>query len=225
MIPKISYTKKMPGPSWSVRAWDRCPAKVDLKTKEVDDACKTCYARFGNYRFKNVVAARVHNEKAWKEDTFVPFMVSMLDSHRYFRWFDSGDMYDVRLAEKIYEICKQTEWCKHWIPTRMYKIPKFKDVIDRLNDLPNVVVRFSSPSIEGEIIPGKYSSTIIPFTDSKTDATICYAYERDGKCGDCRACWSKDEKVIAYVGHGQVMKSVLRKKGLINYSSIRGEKE
>ena len=107
----------------------------------------------------------------------------------------------------------------------MYKIPKFKDVIDRLNKLPNVVVRFSSPSIEGEIIPGKYSSTIIPFTDSKTDATICYAYERDGKCGDCRACWSKDEKVIAYVGHGQVMKSVLRKKGLINYSSIRGERE
>ncbi len=249
MFPKISKTTKMPADSWSVRAWDRCPAKVDLKTGEVDDACKTCYARFGNYRFKNVISAREHNEKAWKDDIFVPYMVDYLEPYRLFRWFDSGDMYDVRLAEKILKICEKTPHCKHWIPTRMYKIAKFKDVIDRLNALPNVVVRFSSPSIEGEVIAGEYSSTIIPSSAFETKGKVCYAYLTDkegkvwseedkaqltkeearkqdfGHCGKCRACWSKDEKIIAYVGHGQVMKSVLQKKGLINYSSIRGEKE
>jgi len=33
----------------------------------------------------------------------------------------------------------------------------------------------------------------------------CEAYERDGKCGTCRACWDKDVKVVAYVAHGQKM--------------------
>tara|TARA_R100001594_G_scaffold92853_1_gene127176 strand:- start:1285 stop:2010 length:726 start_codon:yes stop_codon:yes gene_type:complete len=239
MIPKISKTSKMPSESWSTRAWDTCPAKINLKTREVDDACKTCYARFGHYRMPTVEKAREHNERAWKDDIFVPYMVNYLEPHRLFRWFDSGDMYHIRLAEKIYEVCKQTEWCRHWIPTRMYKIDKFKDVIDRLNNLPNVVVRFSSPSIVGEVIEGRYTSTIIPSKDYKTKAKVCYAYLTDkkgrvwraedkerltkeqireqdfGHCGTCRSCWSKEEQTIAYVGHGQVMKSVLKKKGLI----------
>jgi hypothetical protein len=35
--------------------------------------------------------------------------------------------------------------------------------------------------------------------------TICKAYTRDGKCGSCRACWSKDASVIAYPAHGKKM--------------------
>jgi hypothetical protein len=42
----------------------------------------------------------------WVDD-----MVSELDSDRYFRWFDSGDVYDIRLARKIYEVMKRTPWC------------------------------------------------------------------------------------------------------------------
>ena len=138
-------------------------------------------------------------------------MIEELDSDRYFRWFDSGDMYSLKLAEKMYEICKATTWCNHWIPTRMHKFKKFRDVIDRLNALDNVVVRLSSDGINGEIIQeAEYSSTIIPFIDSLTVATVCNAPLQEGKCKKCRACWDKSIKVIAYAGHGAKMKKQQR---------------
>ena len=143
-------------------------------------------------------------------------MIAELDIDRYFRWFDSGDMYDLRLAEKILEICKSTPWTRHWIPTRMHKFKKFRTVIEELNKLNNVVVRLSSDGVNGEIIDGANTSTIIPYDDTPTVAEICKAYLNDGKCGTCRSCWNKDVSVVAYVAHGQRMKKVLKENNLIS---------
>jgi hypothetical protein len=77
-------------------------------------------------------------------------MVKALDSQRYFRWFDSGDVYSIDLAEKILAVMQATPWVKHWIPTRMAKFAKFKKVLSQMESLPNVKVRFSSDSVTGE---------------------------------------------------------------------------
>jgi hypothetical protein len=207
---KISKVGKLNSRSWSLEALETCPASKG-SDGELVPACKGCYAVGGNYRFKNVKEARSHNKKDWKRSEWVADMVEELDSDRYFRWFDSGDMYSLALAEKMYEICKATPWTKHWIPTRMHKFKKFRDVIDRLNALDNVVVRLSSDGINGEIIEeAEYSSTIIPFIDSVTIATVCNAPLQDGKCKKCRLCWDKSTKVIAYAGHGAKMKKQQR---------------
>ena len=207
---KISKVGKLNSRSWSLEALETCPASKG-SDGELVPACKGCYAVGGNYRFKNVKEARSHNKKDWKRSEWVADMVEELDYDRYFRWFDSGDMYSLALAEKMYEICKATPWTKHWIPTRMHKFKKFRDVIDRLNALDNVVVRLSSDGINGEIIEdSQYSSTIIPFIDSVTVATICNAPLQDGKCKKCRLCWDKSTKVIAYAGHGAKMKKQQR---------------
>jgi hypothetical protein len=207
---KISKVGKLNSRSWSLEALETCPASKG-SDGELVPACKGCYAVGGNYRFKNVKEARSHNKKDWQRSEWVADMIEELDSDRYFRWFDSGDMYSLALAEKMYEICKATPWTKHWIPTRMHKFKKFRDVIDRLNALDNVVVRLSSDGINGEIIEdAEYSSTIIPFIDSVTVATICNAPLQDGKCKKCRLCWDKSTKVIAYVGHGAKMKKQQR---------------
>jgi len=207
---KISKVGKLNSRSWSLEALETCPASKG-SDGELVPACKGCYAVGGNYRFKNVKEARSHNKKDWQRSEWVADMIEELDSDRYFRWFDSGDMYSLGLAEKIYEICKATPWTRHWIPTRMYKFKKFRDVIDRLNALDNVVVRLSSDGINGEIIEdAQYSSTIIPFIDSVTVATICNAPLQDGKCKKCRLCWDKSTKVIAYAGHGAKMKKQQR---------------
>jgi len=207
---KISKVGKLNSRSWSLEALETCPASKG-SDGELVPACKGCYAVGGNYRFKNVKEARSHNKKDWKRSEWVADMIEELDSDRYFRWFDSGDMYSLALAEKMYEICKATPWTRHWIPTRMHKFKKFRDVIDRLNALDNVVVRLSSDGINGEIIEdAKYSSTIIPFIDSVTVATICNAPLQDGKCKKCRLCWDKSTKVIAYAGHGAKMKKQQR---------------
>ena len=148
---KLSKAGKMPCRSWSLQAIDTCPASIG-SDGELVDACKGCYATTGNYNFPNVKAPRIHNKEDWKRDNWVADMVAELDNDRYFRWFDSGDMYDLRLAEKILEICKATPWTRHWIPTRMHKFKKFSKVIEELNKLDNVVVRLSSDGVNGEII-------------------------------------------------------------------------
>lgn len=203
---KLSKASKMPCRSWSLQALETCPASVKSDGSLVD-ACKGCYATTGNYNFPNVKAPRLHNREDWKREEWVEDMVAELDNDRYFRWFDSGDLYDIRLARKVLEVMKRTPWVKHWLPTRMYKFTKFVSVLDQMEALPNVVVRKSSDSVHGETVDGKTTSTIIPVDDSVQYAslTICKAYERDGKCGSCRACWSKEESVIAYPAHGKKM--------------------
>lgn len=207
---KLSKPSKMPCLSWSLQALDTCPGSKG-KDGALVDACKGCYATTGNYRFSNVKAPRVSNKEDWKRNAWVSDMVKELDNSRYFRWFDSGDVYSVKLAAKILKVMQLTPWCRHWLPTRMHKFSKFRLILMKMNSLDNVVVRFSSDSVQGEIIKGDYTSTIIPDPSqaSKT-MTVCEAYNRDGKCSDCRACWNKDNKLIAYPAHGVKMNKVIK---------------
>lgn len=208
---KLSKTSKLDGIlSWSLQALETCPASKN-KDGSLVDACKGCYATTGNYNYPNVKAPRIHNREDWKRDTWVQDMVQALDSSRYFRWFDSGDMYDLSLANKILAVMQLTPWCKHWLPTRMHKFIKFQHTIDAMIELPNVVVRFSSDSVQGETIPGFTTSTIFSSEDQLPDnATICKAYEHEGKCNGCRACYNKDVQVIAYKSHGVKMAKVIK---------------
>lgn len=206
---KLSKTSKLDGIlSWSLQALETCPASKN-KDGSLVDACKGCYATTGNYRFANVRKPREFNKEDFKREAWVSDMVISLDSSRYFRWFDSGDMFSLELANKILDVMKATPWCKHWLPTRMHKFAKFKDVLARMEALPNVVVRYSSDSVTGQIIEGKTTSTI--FSDTvPIGALECKAYEHAGKCNGCRACYDKDVKVIAYKAHGVKMAKVIK---------------
>jgi hypothetical protein len=206
---KLSKTSKLDGIlSWSLQAIDTCPGSSDGKGGLVD-ACKGCYATTGNYNFPNVKAPRAFNRDDWERYSWVDDMVKALDSSRYFRWFDSGDMYSVDLAQKIYEVMLLTPHCKHWMPTRMHKFNKFKPVIEAMQKLDNVVVRFSSDSVTGGLIEGLNTSTI--FSDTlPAGATECKAYQHDGKCNGCRACYDKSVSVIAYKAHGVKMAKVIK---------------
>lgn len=209
---KLSKTSKLDGiMSWSLNALDTCQGSINPVTKELVPACQGCYATTGNYRFPNVRAPRDFNKQDWQRSDWVDDMVMALDSSRYFRWFDSGDMYSLDLAEKIYQVMKLTPWVKHWLPTRMYKFTKYDSVINRMMKLDNVVVRLSSDSVTGEVINGLTTSTI--FSDDSqltSDMVECKAYEHDGKCNGCRACYSKDVPIIAYRAHGKKMAKVIK---------------
>ena len=209
---KLSKTSKLDGiMSWSLQALDTCQGSINPVTKELVPACQGCYATTGNYRFPNVKAPRDFNKQDWQRSDWVSDMVLALDSSRYFRWFDSGDMYSLDLAEKIYQVMKATPWVKHWLPTRMYKFTKYDSVINRMMKLDNVVVRLSSDSVTGEVINGLTTSTI--FSDDSqltSDMVECKAYEHDGKCNGCRACYSKDVPIIAYRAHGKKMAKVIK---------------
>lgn len=206
----LSRTSKLDGIlSWSLQALETCPGSVNPDGSLVP-ACSGCYATTGNYVFDNVKAPRLANRIDWERDDWVTDMVQALESSRYFRWFDSGDMYAIGLAEKMLQVMTQTPWVKHWLPTRMMKFPKFASVIQRMQALPNVMVRFSADSIDGTF-DARHGSVIIPDADSVPDgATLCRAYEHDGKCNGCRACYDKAIPVIAYPAHGKKMMRVIK---------------
>jgi hypothetical protein len=208
---KISITSKLDGiRSWSLQALDTCPGSI-AAPGELVDACKGCYATTGNYRFSNVKAPRAHNKNDWQRLEWVNDMVAELNKDRFFRWFDSGDMYALGLAEKMLEVMKRTPWVKHWLPTRMHKFPKFALVLREMAALPNVSVRFSSDSVTGDYTKKLHGSVIIPTAaDVKKGMTLCRAYENAGKCSGCRACYDKKVKVIAYPAHGVSMHKVIR---------------
>lgn len=207
---RLSKTSKLDGIlSWSLQAIDTCPGSIGDDGQLVP-ACQGCYATTGNYNYPNVKAPRIENREDWKRDTWVSDMVQALDSQRYFRWFDSGDMYSLGLAEKMLEVMQATPWVKHWLPTRMAKFPKFKAVLDKMQALENVMVRFSSDSVTGEYLHGVHGSVIVPDSETKTDGFLCRAYENDGKCSGCRACYSKEVPVIAYPAHGKKMAKVIK---------------
>jgi hypothetical protein len=212
---KLSKASKMPCKSWSLQAIDTCPGSIDPTTGGLVPACQGCYATDGNYRFPNVKAPRIHNQSDWQRDEWVDEMVALLEKESFFRWFDSGDVYHIKLARKIHEVMILTPHVKHWLPTRMYKFDKFLPVLNAMNDLPNVVVRFSNDGIHGERIKADFQSTIVPFDyDSVPLDHVCRAYDRAGKCGDCRMCWDKDIPVLTYLQHGRKMAKVNRELSL-----------
>jgi hypothetical protein len=137
-------------------------------------------------------------------------MVASLNKDRFFRWFDSGDMYDLKLAKKILAVMEQTPWVSHWLPTRMMKFKKFGSVLASMQALPNVVVRFSSDSVFGEF-DSRHGSVIVPDPESAPEGTkLCQAYQHGGKCNGCRACYDKSVSVVAYPAHGRKMDKVIR---------------
>ena len=207
---KLSKTAKLGTLSWSLQAIETCPGSVGADGNLVP-ACSGCYATTGCYNFKGTKAVRSDNKQDAKRAGWAADMVAALKKQKHFRWFDSGDMYSLELAEKIYHVMKHTPGTKHWLPTRMAKFPKFADVIARMQALPNVMVRFSSDAVDGSYTPGVHGSTILPEgMAAPAGVTVCQAPQQDGKCLDCRACYDKQVPVIGYVAHGRKMAKVIR---------------
>ena len=207
---RLSVTSKLDGiRSWSLQALDTCPGSIENGT--LVDACKGCYATTGNYRYPNVKAPRIENREDWQRDSWVDDMVKELDKDRFFRWFDSGDVYAIGLAEKMLKVMQRTHWVKHWLPTRMHKFAKFEKILKAMDSLPNVKVRPSSDSIVGEFMSGLHGSVIVPDDRVNPDMVKLYeAYKNNGKCSGCRACYDKAIPVIAYPAHGKSMMKIIR---------------
>ena len=96
-IVKFSNTSKLGVKAWGLQALNTCPGSTNEKG-ELVAACSGCYAVGGSYRFNNVRAARLYNQSAWQNEFFVDQFVIKLQNDRFFRWFDSGDMYSIGLA-------------------------------------------------------------------------------------------------------------------------------
>ena len=195
----LSNVSKMPGYSISRSAW---LCNVGGRLAEIEGStCAGCYARKGMYHMPNVKAKMIEREAFFNAPDFVPRMVNVLNIVRseWFRWFDSGDVADVGMALNIIDVCRQTPNKRHWIPSREFKVWTRALQIDRLPE--NAVLRMSAHMVDGPR-PKAWPTTSTVHTGIKTlPGTICPAPEQQGKCGECRACWSLDVPNVSYHIH------------------------
>lgn len=209
--PKLSSTSKMPCKSFALPIEDTCNGRYNLDGT-LKEICNGCYADKGSYTWPASINLRSHNYLSTQENDFSGYMIDLinLDKNDYFRWFDSGDVYSTKFLFKLYTICLNTPNTKHWIPT------KSRDLYDNsiwelLEALPNVKVRFSSPSKYGKFNINLHKSTVIQ-PDQEVDKFLVFKCKAKSiglnkkgkanpkKCHNCRACWTND-KVIAYEFH------------------------
>ena len=194
----LSKPSKMPCYSISRSAW---LCDVGSRLAEIEGStCADCYARKGMYHMPNVKAKMIEREAFFNAPDFVPRMVNVLNIVRneWFRWFDSGDVADVGMALNIIDVCRQTPTKRHWIPSREFKVWTRALQIDRLPE--NAVLRMSAHMVDGPR-PKAWPTTSTVHTGKKTLGRVCPAPEQQGKCGDCRACWSLDVPNVSYHIH------------------------
>ena len=192
---------KMPCPTYNTPA-SLCVTGSKLRKVE-GSTCKGCYAMKHNYLFPMVQQGLRKRFNAFKHERFVEAMSFMINHYSkksgYFRWFDSGDLANIHMLEKIVMVCQATPTIKHWLPTREVKV--ISDYLKIYKEFPdNLLVRISAPMIDG--LPLKsfdYTSTV----HHKKNAIghDCPSRFQDNKCMDCRACWSKEVKNVSYHKH------------------------
>ena len=187
----LSAPNKMPGPSINLPAWN-CITGLKLQAVK-NSVCAGCYAMKGRYRFPNVREAMDRRLTALKDPRWVDAMVTLITGEPWFRWHDSGDIQSPEHLKNIFEVCNRTPETRHWMPTREVKFLKLMDpdVVPK-----NLIIRISSHMIDqGPVKHSPWTSTVV--TSGKT----CPAAEQGNKCKECRACWDRSVKNVAYGKH------------------------
>lgn len=198
----LSAPSKMPCSGYSIPAQE---CKVGAKLRSVKGStCEKCYAMKGRYLFGNVKNALYRRLEAIQQDDWVENMVSAISQFNqgdrgYFRWHDAGDIQSTEHLTKIVQIADALPRVRFWLPTREIKMIM---IWKQLNgEFPkNLVVRTSAHMIDAESsnkLTG-YSSGVHTGELLK-DHYECPAYQQNGQCGACRACWY--EPKVSYPKH------------------------
>jgi len=189
----LSKPSKMPGFSYNLPA-TRCITGSKL-VKIPGSVCSGCYALKGRYRFSNVKNAMQRRLDSINNPLWPQAMAAQILSHKpkFFRWHDSGDLQSLDHLKRIFEVCNLTPGIKHWLPTREATIIGCitPDQVPK-----NLIIRLSAHKVDGK------AATFWPWTSTVvTSEKTCPAAEQGNKCLDCRACWNRDVKNVAYGKH------------------------
>jgi len=188
----FTKTKKMPGLSYSLPAWE-CKTGAKL-VKVPGSVCAGCYAMKGNYtRYPAIKAAQYRRLDAIKHPLWVEAMAAKIKRQKWFRWHDAGDIQSPEHLQKIFEVCKLTPKVKHWMPTRE---AQFLKDIDPEEVPKNLIIRMSSHMIDqGPVSFWPWTSTV------GSKSRTCPAPDQGNSCGSCRTCWNREIPNIEYGKH------------------------
>ena len=188
----LTRTSKMPGLSYSLPAW-ACQTGSKLRKLE-GTPCFSCYALKGNYiRYPKIKEVQYKRLDSITNPLWVEAMAVQIKNQKYFRWHDAGDIQSVEHLRKIFAVAILTPNTRHWLPTQERK---YLLEVDPKEVPDNLIIRLSGSKINGSI-PNAWEHT----SSVVTENAKCPSANQDGKCMDCRMCWSKDVKNISYGKH------------------------
>jgi hypothetical protein len=188
----LTRTSKMPGLSYSLPAW---ACQTGSKLRKIEGTpCFNCYALKGNYiRYPKIKEVQYKRLDSITNPLWVEAMAVQIKNQKYFRWHDAGDIQSVEHLRKIFAVAILTPNTKHWLPTQERK---YLLEVDQSEVPDNLIIRLSGSKINGSI-PNAWEHT----SSVVTENAKCPSANQDGKCMDCRMCWSKDIKNISYGKH------------------------
>lgn len=219
----IGFPSKMPGSSYGLSARD-CKAGAEL-AKIPGSICSTCYALRDKMSWPNGQTAYARRLAAIIDPRWVEAMVRLLthlhavparkidlglrgkklarigqrwrmNPMGYHRWHDSGDIQSLEHFQKIIEVCQRTPAIRHWLPTREIAILRAcREPIPE-----NLTIRVSATMIDG-LPPGQWLGSTVHRNEPAANAHCCPAPVQDHQCGSCRACWSRDVRLVSYALH------------------------
>lgn len=190
----------MPGYSWGLSAF-KCQTGSILNKIE-GTPCSKCYARKGMYRYPCSVDALAKRLEAWQQDPDWVLLMSIRlllhsNKHKFFRWFDSGDLQSAKMAQDINQVCLNIDpYVQCWMPSQE------RSYVQSIGNIaPNLTIRISSTKIgeqQTSSIVGVQNSLVLK--EERIGVYMCLSSKQDNKCGPCRACWDKS---ITHVGYKQ----------------------
>ena len=210
----VSRDNSKMGEDCTSMAFDAFACNTGSKLALVEGtSCNKCYAiRLQKFR-PNVDKAWKRNQEIiermiatdaideWVEG--VVFQIAKANRPKH-RWMDSGDLCSTLHLFAISEVAKATPDVIHYLPTKEYGY--VNAFLDRFGDteLPtNLVVRMSTPKIDGAPMKGLISNQIKTSTvhKDKPYGFVCPASKQGNQCLDCKACWVADVANISYPLH------------------------
>ena len=195
----LGKTSKMPGFSTGIPAI-HCERGQKL-AKIPGSVCFDCYAMKGKYRTKSVKKGQARRYAALSHPRWIEGMVRLI-GHQvdpiepWFRIHDSGDSQSPEHVRAWAEIARRLPWVRFWMPSK--ELQHVKEAMRGVDDWPtNLVIRISAPLIGKTLRAwGLPTSSVDAGTGHR-----CPAYDQDGKCGPCRACWDPTVENVDYKKH------------------------
>ena len=198
----LSQPSKMPCFSYSIPA---VKCNIGSKLRNVaNSVCNKCYALKGFYVYpnaKNALQRRFESLSNPKWVEYMTLLIGSLESSGYFRFHDSGDVQDISHFEKICQIARNLPHIKFWLPSREIKI--ISEYVNSGKTIPeNLVVRLSAYMIDGDApISIANKLNVCTSTVTRSENFNCPASKQNNMCLNCRACWNREVKNIAYKAH------------------------
>ena len=208
------------------------PSKMECKTFDLDidqSGCASrcqygknnmCYVQNNHYR-ENSPSRKAKKERNWKlanSKSFVAILTAQirLTKQRLFRFFQSGDFFNLEFFKKVIRVCANLPKVDFWLPTSRDDI--LNQFLAEGGIIPeNTTIRLSNPIPNGPFNEGIiqfYSKwKQITFSETTTDPnlTTCHASLDKSSCGDCEDCFKPSHKKTVYAIHGKMALSNMKK--------------